>query len=81
MKQLIVWDNQLTQPLGLIADYKVLKERGVDKMMDLRQINALKTKDVQEISHIFFIVKPKLELMPLIAENILSLFAFLLFFL
>lgn len=24
-KKLIVWDNQLTQPLGLIADYKVLK--------------------------------------------------------
>jgi hypothetical protein len=74
LKKLIVWDNQLTQPLGLIADYKVLKERGVDKMMDLRQINALKSKDVQEISHIFFIVKPKLELMSLIADNILSLF-------
>lgn len=24
-KKLIVWDKQLTQPLGLIADYKVLK--------------------------------------------------------
>ena len=23
--QCIIWDNQLTQPLGLIADYKVLK--------------------------------------------------------
>ena len=42
--------------------------------MDLRQINALKTKDVQDISHIFFVVKPKLELMSIIAENIHSLF-------
>ena len=42
--------------------------------MDLRQINALKNKDVQDISHIFFVVKPKLELMSIIAENIHSLF-------
>jgi hypothetical protein len=26
-KKCIIWDNQLTQPLGLIADYKVLKVR------------------------------------------------------
>lgn len=70
---MIIWDNQLTQPLGLIADYKVLKERGVDKMMDLRQMNPLKSKDVQDIAHIFFIVKSKLELMSIIAENIHSL--------
>ena len=72
-KKSIIWDNQLTQPLGLIADYKVLKERGVEKMMDLRQIKPLRNKDVQDITHIFFIVKPKLELMSLIADNILSL--------
>ena len=42
-------------------------------MMDLRQINPLKKKDVVEIAHIFFIVKPKLELMSLIADNIHSL--------
>ena len=28
-KKCIIWDNQLTQPLGLIADYKVLKVRCV----------------------------------------------------
>jgi len=72
-KKSIIWDNQLTQPLGLIADYKVLKERGVEKMMDLRQIKPLRNRDVQDITHIFFIVKPKLELMNLIADNILSL--------
>jgi hypothetical protein len=73
---MIVWDKQLTQPLGLIADYRVLKERGVEKMMDLRDLKdmtVLKRKDVQDISHIFFIVKPKLELMTLIAQNIHSL--------
>lgn len=73
---MIVWDKQLTQPLGLIADYRVLKERGVEKMMDLRDLKdmtVLKRKDVQDISHIFFIVKPKLELMTFIAQNIHSL--------
>jgi hypothetical protein len=66
----------LTIPLGLIADYKVLKERGIEKMMDLRDLKdakTLKKKDVQDISHIFFVVKPKLELMSLIADNIHSL--------
>jgi hypothetical protein len=45
-------------------------------MMDLRQMNPLKKKDVSEISHIFFIVKPKLELMSLIADNIHSLLVY-----
>lgn len=72
-KKTIIWDNQLTQPLGLIADYKVLKERGVEKMMDLRQVKPLRNRDVQDTAHIFFIVKPKLELMSLIAQNIHSL--------
>lgn len=97
---MIIWDKQLTQPLGLIADYRVLKvrnysvpfdksiyfefiesysglkERGVEKMMDLRdlkEMTVLKKKDVQDMAHIFFIVKPKLELMSLIAQNIHSL--------
>jgi hypothetical protein len=42
-------------------------------MMDLRQIKPLKNRDLQEITHVFFIVKPKLELMNLIATNIHSL--------
>lgn len=74
-KKLIIWDKQLTQPLGLIADYKVLKERGVEKMMDLRELKdgrILKKKDLSDISHVFFIVKPKLELMSLIASNVHS---------
>ncbi len=43
-------------------------------MMDLRQINPLKNKDLPNLTHIFFIVKPKLELMSLIADNIHSLY-------
>jgi vacuolar protein sorting-associated protein 33A len=72
-KKCIIWDNQLTQPSGLIADYKVLKERGVEKMMDLRQMNPLKYKDIENISHVFFVVKPNMELMTLIADTIHSL--------
>ena len=45
-------------------------------MMDLRDFkdgNTMKKSNVQDIAHIFFVVKPKLELMTLIAENIKSL--------
>ena len=42
-------------------------------MLDLRQMNPLKARDVQDSAHVFFIVKPKLELMKLIADNIHSL--------
>lgn len=42
-------------------------------LRDLREGKLLKKKDVQEVSHVFFIVKPKLELMSLIADNIHSL--------
>ena len=42
-------------------------------MMDLRQMLPLKTKDVPNVTHVFFVVKPKLELMSLIADNIHSL--------
>jgi hypothetical protein len=73
---MIIWDKQLTEPINLIADYKALKERGVEKMMDLRDLReskTLKKKDVQDITHIFFVVKPKLELMSIIADNIHSL--------
>jgi hypothetical protein len=45
-------------------------------MMDLRDLKdaaVLKKKDVQDMSHIFFIVKPRLDLMHLIAQNIHSL--------
>ena len=45
-------------------------------MMDLRQMNPLKKKDVSEIAHVFFIVKPKLELMTLIADSIHSLLVY-----
>ena len=49
------------------------KERGVENMMDLRQMLPLKMKDVPNVAHVFFVVKPKLELMSLIADNIHSL--------
>lgn len=42
-------------------------------LRDLKEANTLRRKDVQEMSHVFFIVKPKLELMSLIAQNIHSL--------
>lgn len=53
-----------------------LKERSVEKMMDLRDLRdnkVLKKRDIPDISHIFFVVKPRLELMQIIADNIKSL--------
>lgn len=72
-RKLIVWDNSLTGPIGLVAEYAVLKERGVDKMFDLKQIDLLKAKDVADFNHIFFIVKAKLDLMEIIANHIFSI--------
>ncbi len=39
----IIWDNQLTQPLGLIADYKVLKANSKNIfLLNKQPINNLK---------------------------------------
>ena len=42
-------------------------------MMDLRQLSPLKSRDVQDMSHVFFVVKPRLDLMKLIADHVHSL--------
>ena len=42
-------------------------------MVDLKQIDLLKAKDISDYSHIFFIVRPKLELMEIIANHILNM--------
>ncbi|XP_038619666.1 vacuolar protein sorting-associated protein 33A [Tachyglossus aculeatus] len=64
----IVWDEYLTGPFGLIAQYSLLKEHEVEKMFTLKG-NRLPAADVKNI---IFFVRPKLELMDIIAENVLS---------
>ncbi|XP_072921665.1 vacuolar protein sorting-associated protein 33A isoform X2 [Hemitrygon akajei] len=64
----IVWDEYLTGPFGLIAQYSLLKEHEVDKMFTLKE-GCLPKADVKNI---IFLVRPKLELMDIIADNIRS---------
>ncbi|ERE75987.1 vacuolar protein sorting-associated protein 33A-like protein [Cricetulus griseus] len=67
-QQAIVWDEYLTGPFGLIAQYSLLKEHEVEKMFTLKG-NRLPAADVKNI---IFLVRPRLELMDIIAENVLS---------
>ncbi|XP_060558501.1 vacuolar protein sorting-associated protein 33A-like isoform X2 [Ruditapes philippinarum] len=65
----LVWDDALTGPFGLIAEYSLLKEHDVEKMMLLPKENqALPTSTVQNI---IFVTRPKLELMDQIAQSLL----------
>nr|XP_030716065.1 vacuolar protein sorting-associated protein 33A isoform X3 [Globicephala melas] len=64
----IVWDEYLTGPFGLIAQYSLLKEHEVEKMFTLKG-SRLPAADVKNI---IFVVRPRLELMDVIAENVLS---------
>uniref|UniRef100_A0A0G2KAN2 Vacuolar protein sorting-associated protein 33A n=1 Tax=Rattus norvegicus TaxID=10116 RepID=A0A0G2KAN2_RAT len=61
----IVWDEYLTGPFGLIAQYSLLKEHEVEKMFTLKG-SRLPAADVKNI---IFLVRPRLELMDMIAEN------------
>ncbi|XP_041347888.1 vacuolar protein sorting-associated protein 33A-like [Gigantopelta aegis] len=64
----LVWDDALTGPFGLIAEYSLLKEHEVEKMFPLRSA-GLPQSNVQNI---VFITRPKLDLMEIIAQNILQ---------
>ncbi|KAM6340711.1 vacuolar protein sorting-associated protein 33A isoform 3-T3 [Alca torda] len=65
--QAIVWDEYLTGPFGLIAQYSLLKEHEVEKMFTLKP-GRLPPADVKNI---IFFVRPKLELMDIITDNVL----------
>ncbi|XP_070204559.1 vacuolar protein sorting-associated protein 33A-like isoform X1 [Littorina saxatilis] len=62
----IVWDDGLTGPFGLIAEYSLLKDHEVEKMFPLRT-GSLPPSNVQNI---VFLTRPRLELMEKIAQNL-----------
>lgn len=62
----IVWDNSLAGPIGLVAQYSVLREHAVVKMFPLRSIPLPET----DVKHIIFVTRPKLHLMDLVAQNV-----------
>ena len=66
--QVIIWDDGLSGPFGLIAEYSLLKKRDAVKMHPLRpgKIKTIETENV------IFICRPHLKLMGYIVENILK---------
>ncbi|KAG8187464.1 hypothetical protein JTE90_009533 [Oedothorax gibbosus] len=64
----LFWDEKLSGPFGLIAEYVLLQEHEVTKMFQLRT-KSFPTVDAQNI---VFIVRPKLALMDVIADYILK---------
>ncbi|XP_064612161.1 vacuolar protein sorting-associated protein 33A-like [Liolophura sinensis] len=64
----LVWDDQLTGPFGLIAEYSLLKEHEVEKMFPL-QGTALPPSNVHNI---IFVSRPRLELMDQVAQSVLQ---------
>lgn len=64
--KLIVWESSISGPMGLIAQYSLLKEMGVIKMYPLRTGPLLENP----AEHVIFISRPKLHSMDLIAENV-----------
>ncbi|CAG9834285.1 unnamed protein product [Diabrotica balteata] len=65
-KKVIVWDNSLAGPVGLVAKYAILKEHQAPKMFPLRNMPLPET----DVDHIIFISRPKLYLMDYIAQNV-----------
>ncbi|XP_030747567.1 vacuolar protein sorting-associated protein 33A [Sitophilus oryzae] len=62
----IIWDNSLAGPVGLIAQYVLLREHQVKKMYPLRPTPLPET----DVDHVIFISRPKLHLMDYIARNV-----------
>ncbi|XP_030847880.1 vacuolar protein sorting-associated protein 33A [Strongylocentrotus purpuratus] len=70
----VVWDDFLTGPIGLIAEYSLLKEHEVDRMFPLRPghlpLKSTSSGAGGNIQNVIFIVRPRLELMTIVADNI-----------
>ncbi|KAL0818293.1 hypothetical protein ABMA28_008781 [Loxostege sticticalis] len=64
-----IWDEWLAGPVGLVAQYSLLKQHEVADMFPLRP-GSLPTISVK---HIVFIARPKLSLMDIVADYIVSL--------
>ncbi|XP_040573210.1 vacuolar protein sorting-associated protein 33A [Lepeophtheirus salmonis] len=65
--KVIVWDEALIGPLGLIAEYQFLRDRHVKKMIPLK-LGPLKLEENAE--NIVFITRPLVPLMDIVADNV-----------
>ncbi|XP_067136372.1 vacuolar protein sorting-associated protein 33A [Centruroides vittatus] len=64
----IIWDEQLTGPFGLIAEYVLLQEHDVTQMFQLQP----KRIPATTAQNIIFLVRPKLPLMDIVADYVLK---------
>ncbi|XP_061405425.1 vacuolar protein sorting-associated protein 33A isoform X1 [Lethenteron reissneri] len=67
----IVWDESLTGPFGLIAEYSLLKEHEVDKMFPLRE-ERLPPLPPSPSRHVIFMLRPRVELMQIVGTSLLK---------
>ncbi|KAI8442176.1 hypothetical protein MSG28_005783 [Choristoneura fumiferana] len=67
--KITVWDEWLAGPIGLLAQYSLLKEHEVADMFLLKA----GTLPVISVKHIVFIARAKLSLMDLVADYIIAL--------
>ncbi|XP_071848464.1 vacuolar protein sorting-associated protein 33A-like [Apostichopus japonicus] len=68
----LVWDHQLTGPVGLIAEYSLLRENEVDRMFPLNpgRLPIATGAGASAIQSVIFLVRPKLELIEVVADCI-----------
>lgn len=64
-----IWDEWLAGPIGLVAQYSLLRDHEVADMFLLRPGNLPNIT----VKHIVFISRPKLHLMDLVADYVQSL--------
>lgn len=64
----MVWDEWLAGPIGLVAKYSLLREHDVLEMHPLQE-NLIISSNVK---HVIFIIRPKIALIDVIADNVLK---------
>eukprot|EP00088_Acartia_fossae_P005844 TRINITY_DN12644_c0_g1_i2.p1 TRINITY_DN12644_c0_g1~~TRINITY_DN12644_c0_g1_i2.p1 ORF type:complete len:625 (+),score=133.75 TRINITY_DN12644_c0_g1_i2:46-1875(+) len=66
--KVLVWDECLTGPVGLVAEYSVLKEHGVSRMFSMSATGLPSVR----VDSIVYIIRPNVENCDIIAANIRS---------
>lgn len=67
---MIVWDESLIGPIGMIAEVPFLLQSGVFKMVRLPVPRVADTDQYKEASEFLFFVRPQLQAVDLVMEAI-----------
>ncbi len=67
---MIVWDESLIGPIGMIAEVPFLLQMGVFKMVRLPVRRVADNEQYKEASEFVFFVRPELDAMDLLLEAI-----------